>query len=396
MSNYEREVVAPGDRVSKRFAQIAKGTDEYSPAVTVSSGRGFRSARTWIEKPHVLEAMLRGTVKKFPQNDGAGNKPQFFTLLNQPDAFGHLFWEIIAMTADDVAARGGLPILINSTTIDTKSINEENWHLWDALLAGVENILRKVRMPLITGETAVMQYGVTAFCDTKEPHQLILNWAGDCMGLSAKDMPENGSTITPNMVVIGFRSNGYRCNGGTKLIEIILQTWGPDIKRIQSDPDAMAFVRQVVAPSRSYARTISRLNGWKLIGLRDDVPHIIHGCAHITGGGIASKLGEILPEGIGVKLHAMPVPPTVLLEAQELSQATDEPMSDRDCFKTFHGGCDMLLVCEDQHAGHILREARRDGHDASVVGETFPSNTGEIWVRSQFMEGGDILLTEPA
>lgn len=391
--SYSNQIVKPGDKFSELARRICIGSFQNSPAITVrSGGSGMRAMDGFTWNKPTLQAMLDNKVYEVAQSDGAGGKPQFFTLFNNPEVFRGLGWEIITMNADDAACRGGLATMILSSNLDIKQITEENWHLCEALLLGFGDALRQSNLVLMTGETAVMPHCITAFCDSDSAEQLILTWNATCLGLASEDKKPNGSSIKPDMVIIGFKDKGYRCNGGTKFTNIILDTWGD---QYENEPEARAFVKKIVVPSRSYANTISRLNGWKLDGSLGDPIANLHGVAHITGGGIWSKLGEILPKGVGADLALMPRPTSVLLEAQRLAEKTGNPMSDFECHGTFHGGCGLMVVCEQKDVNVILREAEADGHDPYVIGDTTRSNKNEITIVSKFLNGGLLYSLNP-
>ena len=108
-----------------------------------------------------------------------------------------------------------------------------------------------------------------------------------------------------------------------------------------------------------------------------------------------SKLGEILPEGVGANLDSMPEPTSVLLEAQNLASKTKSPMTDHECYGTFHGGCGLMLICEEQDVARVLEEARSDGHDPHVVGKTTKSLSNEVAVRSRFLEARHLSSLHP-
>lgn len=388
MDNYHNEIVAPGDRFSELARKVCVASFNNSPALTIErGGAGMRAMDGIVWNQPVLEGMLRGEIYEVAQSDGAGGKPQFFTLANTPEAFRGLGWEVITMNADDAACRGGLPTLMLSSNIDVKGITDQNWPLCEALITGFGDALKASNLVLLTGETAVMKHSITAFCDTNDPSQLILTWGGTCFGLASKNKRPNGTTITPGMTIIGFKDKGYRCNGGTKFTNIILDTWGSDVNSIIGNPDACAFIEKLVIPSQSYAGTIARLNGWHLDGSLGNPLAYLHGTAHITGGGIWSKLVEILPEGVGAILDTMPEPASVLSEAQKLTSRTDNPMTDFECYGTFHGGCGMMIICSESDTELVLSEAQADGHDPYIIGHTTASPENEVVVHSRFLSG---------
>jgi phosphoribosylaminoimidazole (AIR) synthetase len=207
-------------------------------------------------------------------------------------------------------------------------------------------------------------------------------------------MIENAK-IKANRPIVGLGELGYRCNGGSALVNLALRAFGTP-KRMLKNREAMGFVQALTQPSVSYAKLIARIVGWNPDGTVGGKLARIDGAAHITGGGVWGKFGEILPPGVGAVLDNMPYPPTVLLQAQSLSHAHQMPWSDTKCYDTFHGGCGMLLVAHsDQEAQVIIDEATRDGIAAQVVGHTIESDTEELTITSRFTQQTGEVLTSP-
>lgn len=397
MDEYRKTVIDPGDAVSKMGNDVRVGSFENSPAVEiVRTSDHFRGPVGYVWNDHVLFAMIRREVIAMPQSDGAGGKPQFFTLLGEEDVFRGLGWDVITMNADDVACHGGLPVFMLSSNIDVKNVTDQNLHLVSALMQGTAEALNRSHLVLTTGETAVMKHSITAFCDNGAPEQLILTWGATCLGLTVRRDGPQAPTVIPGMAVVGFKERGYRCNGGTALTNLIEAHWGRDVTEIIASDEARDFLRMVTIPSQSYAATLVRLNGWLLDGRRLECPLArIHGMAHITGGGVWGKFGELLPEGVGADLYSMPEPPTVLRRAQELSAVLETPFSDYKCYDTFHGGCGNLLICDPDDVDIVIAEAAKDGHEAQLVGETITSDDREIRIQSRFLNGGNLSSLHP-
>ncbi len=163
--------------------------------------------------------------------------------------------------------------------------------------------------------------------------------------------------------------------------------WGPNIRQILQNPEAMKFVDQLTKPSLSYSGIITKLVGWKPNGLLGEPMVKIHGAAHITGGGVWGKLADILPPGVGVELPEMPEPPAVLLEAQKLSARLQNPLNDFRAYGDLHGGCGMFVICNPEDADTVIAEVSRQGKVAKKVGVTTESENSEIRIKSRFMEG---------
>lgn len=398
---YKEKVIDPGDEVSKMASLVCRQSFGNNKAITVVPFQpdNFRGGVGYLLKPHILKEMAKcridpqsgkvtfWTMMEAVQNDGAGGKPQFFTLVADPEVFRGLGWEIIAMTADDLARLGMFPFGIDNE-IGVKSITKENMPAMQALFEGYGAALKKSNLVNLTGETAIMNHSITAFCDTNSSKQLILTWGASCLGLVRKDRLIDNSKIKPGMIIVGFLEDGYRCNGGTLFTNLFLKVFGPDIKDIINNPEAIEFARKLTVPSISYANTVCRIVGWKLDGSVGDPLAKIAGIAHITGGGIWSKFAEILPQNVGAYLYSMPKPPEALLLAQEMSWNTKLRITDEQAYGTFHGGCGMLVVAQTKEdADIIIAEAKKDGIKAQIIGETTYSNEEIIVIESQFKEG---------
>lgn len=385
--SYRKEIVDLGDRASALAKEVCFQSHDNCPAVRVipHQPHNFRGPVGFAWKDHILKKMLEQTMLQEVENDGAGGKPQFFTLVGTPEVFYNLGQEIIAMTADDFARSGRFPAVIDNE-INIKRITDQNFHLFEAMMEGYGAALAEARLVNITGETAVMKHSVAAFCDTGADDQLVLTWGASCIGLAHEDLLIDSSRIEPDLPIVGFWEPGYRCNGGTFFTNLLLEKFG-DVDGIMRNPKAMEFVKKLTIPSRSYAQTVCRIIGWQPDGSIGKPLAKIAGIAHVTGGGIWKKFKGILPAGVGAELAAMPKPAPVLLEAQKMSWETDLRLTDYQAHGTFHGGCGMLIVAQRPiDARAIIREARQDGIRCQIVGRTNESAAREVTIYSRFKE----------
>ncbi|MFA6454944.1 MAG: AIR synthase-related protein [Patescibacteria group bacterium] len=393
-SDYFKETIEPGDLVSslaKKINDASLGNNEILRPIVKKRG-SFRGMVCINWSKAVLEMMSRDEMYMIPQNDGAGHKPGCFTLLSSPRHFYFLGREIIEMCYEDIVRDGGLPVAMLANQIDFKRITEENLSLIRALLTGYGMALKETMTMNITGENATMKLAITTFCDDGSPEQLILTWTGTALGIGHVDKEIDGSAIEPDMPIVGLNEEGARCNGYTKLITIGTKKWGK-VSSVKLLPTpALHYFEELCRPSVNYSRTITRVHGWLPDGNIKKADVAITGIAHITGGGVWSKLGEILPQGIGAELKYMPEPPTVLQLAQKISyevQGADlTPITDLDAYGDFHGGCGLLVIVKDlEDADLLISEAKKDGVAGHVVGSTTRSNSSEIMIRSRFQEG---------
>ncbi|HEY4479379.1 MAG TPA: AIR synthase-related protein [Candidatus Paceibacterota bacterium] len=388
--DYKAEITDPNDMASQFARKIALESHNNCPAITVRphDARNWRGGTGVLWAKHVLEAMLqshnsigRSVMLEEMENDGAGGKPQFFTLHGSDRAFSGLGWEVIVMCDHDFWRSGRFPAYI-CNQIDTKGLTPQNFRLFKAMMEGYGLALQRSGLANITGEIAICPNQITAFCDQNSPSQLIVTWGAAVVGLSHCDRLIDGYLIEPGMDIVGLLENGYRCNGGTWLTRLVLTKWGPSIDAIRNNPEAMDFIEMLTIPSVSYSSFLRVLIGWNPDASLRPPAGRVYGIAHITGGGLA-KFQEALPNGIGACLDEMPRPPEVLLQAQRYA-AEKMTLSDEAAYRTFHGGCGMMLVCHPDDTSNIIRLAHAHRHVACHVGKTCWSPTKEIRVTSRF------------
>lgn len=394
--SYQKEVIEVGDRASQLGKQICFDSHKNCPAVVVVPHQpgNFRGSVGFAWKKHVskllndyfyVDGEFHWEMLMEMENDGAGGKPGFFALVGLPEVYFGLGWEIIAMTADDLARTGRFPAVM-ANELCAKKITDQNYHLFEAAMYGYGAALKAANLVNITGETAIMKHSITGFADTGADDQLLLTWGGTCIGLNYHQFYVDGFEIQPDMPIVGIWEPGYRCNGGTRLTELLFEVWGT-LDSIMKSPEARGLIRKFCLHSISSAKTTCRLIGWNEDASIGIPKAKIKGIANITGGGLWQKLGDVLPKGIGAVLDTMPLPTPILLEVQRFSQQTDNPISDWQCHSTFHGGCGTMYVLEDDESVDVvISEVIRDGMQAYKIGRTTASADNEIIVQSKFFQ----------
>jgi phosphoribosylformylglycinamidine cyclo-ligase len=174
---------------------------------------------------------------------------------------------------------------------------------------------RQAGAPLLGGETAEMP-GVYAEGE--------LDLVGTIVGLVGRDRLVDGSRVRAGDVILSLESNGLHTNGFSLA------------RRVLSDSYSRSFQGGTVAdallvPHRSYLAAVSPLLA---------EPGLVHGMAHITGGGIPGNLPRVLPAGLGarIELGSWPVPPIFELIAKEGRVSPGEMQ------RVFNMGAGYLLI----------------------------------------------------
>ena len=168
---YKAEVIDPGDGASRLAKDVCYGSHKNCSAVIVVPHQpgNFRGHVGFIWREHVVKEMLQNKIDKNGnatawtmlqevENDGAGGKPQFFTFMGTADVFRGLGWEIITMTADDLARSGRFPAIIDNE-INVKRITDRNFPLFQAMIEGYGDALAQAGLVNITGGGAFGKLG---------------------------------------------------------------------------------------------------------------------------------------------------------------------------------------------------------------------------------------------
>jgi len=125
-------------------------------------------------------------------------------------------------------------------------------------------------------------------------------------------------------------------------------------------------------PTRIYVRPIRKV----LTYYR--VKSVVHGIAHITGGGLHENLERIVPEGVQVVIRrqSWPVPPVFgwLQRLGEVDQAEME--------RVFNMGIGLVLVVAPFYAESIRNQLKRSGLESWQIGWARQGPRGVVWAET--------------
>jgi phosphoribosylformylglycinamidine cyclo-ligase len=178
----------------------------------------------------------------------------------------------------------------------------------------------------------------------------------------------DGSAIAPDDVVIGLASSGLHSNGYSLARKIVFDIAGLGVE--QSVEELGETVGQaLLRPTRIY------VHGVRQVLAHYRVKSVVHGIAHITGGGLLENLARIVPDGIELALRrgSWPIPPVFdwLQRLGEVEQAEME--------RVFNMGIGMVLIASPFYAESIRQQLHRAGIDNWVIGTARPGPKGTVW-----------------
>jgi phosphoribosylformylglycinamidine cyclo-ligase len=270
-------------------------------------------------------------------NDGVGTKLKLAIDLNRHQGVGI---DLVAMCANDLVVQGAEPLFF----LDYFATGALDNEVAQAVVASIAEGCRQAGCALIGGETAEMP-GMYADGD--------YDLAGFCVGAVERGQLIDGSKIAPGDVIVGIASSGVHSNGFSLVRRIIadrkwdLQAEAPFL------PD-VSLGEALLEPTRIYVKALLPL-------VRDG---LIHGLAHITGGGLLENVPRVLPKGCCATIQARSweFPPLFAL-LQEGGSIAAEEMA-----RTFNCGIGMVAIVAPGDAEAVVTRLNESGERAFLIG----------------------------
>jgi phosphoribosylformylglycinamidine cyclo-ligase len=304
--------------------------------------------------------------------DGVGTKLKVAQLAGVHHTVGI---DLVAMCVNDVLCCGAEPLFF----LDYVAMSKDDPQLLEQIVSGISDGCIASDMALVGGETAIMP-------DMYQPGDYDL--AGFCVGVVERQKLLDGSTISPGDTVLGIASSGLHSNGYSLVRKIVFEVGGLDLsdplpkdfagsasdRKTGSDPSptvasAVTVADVLLRPTTIYARAVRRvLTHYK-------VKSVVHGIAHITGGGLHENLARVLPPGIGVAIDrgSWHVPP-VFTWLQRLGDVDDAEM-----YSVFNMGIGLVLVVSPYYAESIQQQLAQSGLDSWVIGRAVEGGQEVVW-----------------
>ncbi len=284
--------------------------------------------------------------------DGVGTKLKVAQQLGIHNTVGI---DLVGMCVNDVLCCGAEPLFF----LDYVAMGKDDPARLEQIIAGISDGCMAGDMALIGGETAIMPDMYQA-----EDYDL----AGFCVGVVERAKVLDGSTISPGDIAIGVASSGLHSNGYSLVRKIVF-----DIAKLNANDRVEALGETVgevlLRPTTIYARAVrSVLTHYK-------VKSVVHGIAHITGGGLHENLGRILPPHIGVTVdRGSWAIPAVFDWLQKLGDVDDDEMH-----RVFNMGIGLVLIVSPFYAESIQKQLEKSGYSCCVIGRAVEGDGTARW-----------------
>lgn len=122
-------------------------------------------------------------------------------------------------------------------------------------------------------------------------------------------------------------------------------------------------------PTRIYVRPVRKVLSYY------KVKNVVHGIAHITGGGLIENFERIVPKGVRVVIErgSWPMPP-VFPWLQRLGQIEQAEMD-----HVFNNGLGLVLVVSPYYAESIRHQLADNGVESWPIGRVEAGTHGVVW-----------------
>ncbi|MCE5267013.1 MAG: phosphoribosylformylglycinamidine cyclo-ligase [Planctomycetaceae bacterium] len=284
--------------------------------------------------------------------DGVGTKLKVAVAAGVHNTVGI---DLVAMSVNDALCCGAEPLFF----LDYVAMPKDDPALLEQVVSGIVDGCIQADCALLGGETAILP-------DIYAPGDYDL--AGFCVGVAEKHRVIDGRSIEPDDLVIGVASTGLHSNGFSLARKIAFDIGGHKVTdHVEELGETVG--EALLHPTQIYVRPVrSVLTYYR-------VKNVVHGIAHITGGGLCENLERILPDGIQVVIDrgSWPIPP-VFTWLQRLGDVDQTEMD-----QVFNMGVGLVLVVSPFYAESIRAQFTRAGLNNWLIGRVRKGKRSVVW-----------------
>lgn len=254
--------------------------------------------------------------------------------------------DMINHLVNDIAVMGARPLAV----LDTIVCGNAEKDTIKSLVKGVSDACRENECSLVGGETSIQPLVVDSG---------VYVLTSSIAGIVERSKVIDGSAIEEGDDVLAIASNGLHTNGYS-LVRLLMDKM-PQIKLDKID--GLTFIEQIMKSHTPYYKAIKDLFDTGMI----------HGMAHITGGGIEGNLCRVIPEGLSAKIDLSK------LRIPEIFKyiRNNGNISDKEMLRTFNCGVGFNVVVAQKDKDVVMKHINRF-YDCYEIGEV---EKGDVKVR---------------
>ena len=241
--------------------------------------------------------------------------------------------DLVAMSVNDALCTGAEPLFF----LDYVAMSHDDPSLLEQIVRGIADACVECECALVGGETAILP---------DMYHGGDYDLAGFCVGVVERSRVVDGRQIQPGDVAIGIASSGFHSNGYSLVRKAVFEMGGLKGDDRVSELGNKTVTELLLEPTRLYALPV------KAVLRQSQGSQVVHGIAHITGGGLVENLARIVPQHVQVVLErgSWQVP-GVFPWVQRLGRIETDEME-----RVFNMGVGMVLVVSSDAAASVQRQ----------------------------------------
>jgi phosphoribosylformylglycinamidine cyclo-ligase len=344
-----------------------------------STGRGAPAPRSYAESGVDIDAgeravsLMRSAVEATFGRTVVSRLGAFGAAVRSPGGY-----ELLVSSADGV----GTKVCLVETEEEAAGIGRDLVHhcINDILTCGARPLFFLDYLAfarLQPARAAAIVSGMAAACaahgaaliggETAEMPDVYRDGAFDVAGFIVGTVPSDrfldGSRVREGDALIGLASAGLHTNGYTLARRLFAGRLHEPFGEGFEPPYSGTVREALLAEHLCYLPAVTPL-------LERD---LLHGLAHITGGGLPGNLPRMLPDGLAARLDPANWPLPAIF--QEISR---QGLPAAELYRTFNMGIGMVLACPLAHAPAVLALLPGACHIGTVVAQEGSRRVGGL------------------
>jgi len=283
--------------------------------------------------------------------DGVGTKMLVARDMKKFDTVG---FDLVAMNVNDMLVMGAEPLFF----LDYLAVNKLEPAKVAELVESVSAACRTANCALIGGETAEMP-------DIYKKDDF--DMAGFAVGVVEKDKIINGSKVEVGDTILGLASSGLHSNGFALARHICFKKLGLKVNDQIAELGNKSIGQALIAPTKIYVRPIIKLLS------QYKVKQVVHGMAHITGGGLPGNVPRVLPSGCDAILDRSSWKKEPIFDFLQ----KNGPVEEEEMFRVFNMGIGFVLIVAPDFATSVAKKLRAFGETVYKIG-TIRRGSGNV------------------
>jgi len=275
-------------------------------------------------------------------SDGVGTKLKVAQMVGRHNTVGI---DLVAMSVNDAICCGAEPLFF----LDYVAMSHDDPDRLEQIVEGISDGCLQSGCALLGGETAIMP-DIYA----RDDYDL----AGFVVGVVERNRLIDGKAINEGDILIGIASDGLHSNGFSLVRKVVFENSGLGVDD-HVETLGCTVGEELLRPTRIYAKSSQNVLS------HDTTKNVLHGVAHITGGGLQENVDRILPQGMKAVItpDSWKVPP-VFDWLRQLGQIDGDEMA-----RVFNMGIGLVMVVSEHDAEQVMRQLTDSGETCWVIGQ---------------------------